>query len=108
MATLSGKLAGITLPIDHYGLYLNTQGKVTNPELALQNFRYAGELLCDIWRKDLIFGKTVDAQYVEELTNPFENLEFEGTDKEKTEERKQQKKKQESENDLPEFFVPWS
>ncbi|CAI2197189.1 13163_t:CDS:1, partial [Funneliformis geosporum] len=43
IATLSGKLAGITLPIDHFGTYLDTQGKVINPELALQNFRYAGE-----------------------------------------------------------------
>ena len=38
MVTLSGKLAGITLPIDHFGTHLNTQGKVINPELALQNF----------------------------------------------------------------------
>ncbi|CAB5135609.1 unnamed protein product [Rhizophagus irregularis] len=83
-------------------------GKVIVPELALQNFRYAGESLCDIWRKDLIFGKSVDARYVEELTNSFENIEFEGTDKEKAEEQKQQKKKQEKENDIPECFVPWS
>jgi len=33
----------------------------------------------------LIFERSVDAQYIEELTNPFENLEFEGTDKEKAE-----------------------
>ena len=38
MATLSGKLAGITLPIDHFGLHLNTQGKVIDPELALKIF----------------------------------------------------------------------
>src|SRR3954447_24700774 len=94
MATLSGKLAGITLPTDHFGTHLNTQGKVIDPELALQNFRYAGESLCDIWSRDLIFGKCVNARYVEELANPFENLEFEGTDKERIEERKQQKKKQ--------------
>ncbi|CAI2198569.1 19150_t:CDS:1, partial [Funneliformis geosporum] len=48
MATLSGKLAGITLPIDHFGTHLDTQSKVINPELALQNFRYAREVLCDI------------------------------------------------------------
>ncbi|CAB4486770.1 unnamed protein product [Rhizophagus irregularis] len=106
MATLSGKLAGITLPIDHFGLHLNTQGKVIVPELALRNFRYAGETLCDIWRRDLIFGKKVDAQYVEELSNPFENLEFEDTDKEKAEEQKQQKRKQEKGDDSPECFVP--
>ena len=93
MATLSGKLAGITLPIDHFGKHLNTQGKVNNLELALQNFRYAREALCDIWRHDLIFRRSVDAQYVKELDNPFENLHFEGTDKEKAEQQKQQKKK---------------
>lgn len=59
MATLSGKLAGITLPINHFGRHLNTQGRVTNPELATQNFQYAGEALCDIWSHDLIFGKQV-------------------------------------------------
>ena len=108
MATLSGKLAGITLPIDHFGTHLNTQGKVINPELALQNFQYAGEALCDIWRRDLIFGRSVDTRYVEELDNPFESLHFEGTDKEKAEQQKQQKKKQENENDSAECFVPWS
>jgi hypothetical protein len=81
---------------------------VINPELALQNFRYAGEALCKIWHRDLIFGRSVDAQYVEELANPFENLQFEGTDKEKAEQRKQQEKEQENGNDLPECFVPWS
>ncbi|PKB92170.1 hypothetical protein RhiirA5_445748 [Rhizophagus irregularis] len=35
MATLSEKLASITLPIDHFRLHLNTQGKVIIPELAL-------------------------------------------------------------------------
>jgi hypothetical protein len=108
MATLSGKLAGITLPIDHYGTHLNTQDKVINPDLALQNFRYAGEALCNIWHHDLIFGKSVDAWYVEELVNPFENLQFEGTEKEKIEEQKQQKKKQEKGIDSTECFVPWS
>jgi hypothetical protein len=56
----------------------------------------------------LIFGKSVDARYVKELTNPFENIEFEGMDKEKAKEQKQQKKKQEKENDILECFVPWS
>ncbi|GBC10440.1 hypothetical protein RclHR1_09630004 [Rhizophagus clarus] len=59
MATLSRKLAGITLPVDYFGSYLNTQGKVIDLE------------------------KSVDAQYVKELTNPFENIEFEGIDKKK-------------------------
>ncbi|CAB4494102.1 unnamed protein product [Rhizophagus irregularis] len=68
--------------------------KVTDPELATQNFRYAGEALCDIWSHDLIFGKQVNAQYVDTLTNPFENVQFEGTDKEKGEELKDKKNNQ--------------
>ena len=74
MATLSGKLAGITLPIDHFGKHLNLQGNVTDPELAAKNFQYAGEALCNIWSCDLIFGKHVDAQYINTHKNPFENL----------------------------------
>jgi hypothetical protein len=77
--------------------------------LALRNFKYAREALCDIWRCDLIFGRSVDARYVEELVNPFEDLHFEGTDKEKAEQRKQQQKRNwENENDSTECFVPWS
>ncbi|CAI2190742.1 7603_t:CDS:1, partial [Funneliformis geosporum] len=49
MATLSSKLAGITLPINHFGIHLNTQGKVIDLELAAQNFRYSREVLCEIW-----------------------------------------------------------
>ncbi len=64
-----------------------------DPELALRNFRYAGKSLCEIWHRDLIFGRSVDAQYIEELTNPFENLEFEGTDKEKAEQKNKKRNK---------------
>ena len=51
MATLSKKVAGITLPIDNFGNHLNSQGKVRDHELGLQNFRYAGEKLADLWRR---------------------------------------------------------
>jgi hypothetical protein len=54
IAILSSKLAGIILPIDHFGGHLNTQGKVIDPELAAQNFRYFKETLCKIWHYDLI------------------------------------------------------
>ena len=89
MAILSGKLADIVLPIDHFGTHLNMQGKVIDLVLALWNYQYAGGVFCDIWRYDLIFGKSVDARYVKEFVNPFENLQFEGTEK----------KKQKNEND---------
>ncbi len=117
MATLSGKLAGITLPIDHFGKHLNSQGNVINSELATQNFQYAGEALCDIWSRDLIFGKRVDAQFINTLKNPFEDLQFESTEKEKAEEleRQEQQKnaqnKDENETDetlTSECFISWS
>src|SRR6266540_2176128 len=97
MAILSGKLAGIMLPINHFGMHLNTQGKVINPELALQNFKYAKKTLCDIWNRNLIFEKHINAKYVEESKNLFENLQFEGTDKEKAEELKRQEKQKKKE-----------
>ncbi|PKC10142.1 hypothetical protein RhiirA5_498690 [Rhizophagus irregularis] len=116
MATLSGKLAGITLPIDHFGKHLDSQGKVINPELAARNFRYSGEALCEIWRRDLIFGKKVDACYVDMHTNPFEHIQFEGTEKEMVEKSKRRKKEQQKKlkeqdketHDNSECFVPWS
>ncbi|CAB4415067.1 unnamed protein product [Rhizophagus irregularis] len=119
MATLSGKLAGITLPIDHFGKYLNSQGDVTDPELAAQNFQHAGKALCDIWSRDLIFGKRIDAQYIDTIENPFEDLQFKSTEKEKDEElERQEKQKQKNaqnkdkdeadEITFSECFVPWS
>ena len=117
MATLSGKLAGITLPIDHFGVHLNTQGKVINLNLAAQNFHYLGEALCEIWHRNLIFGKKVDTYYVNILTNPFEHIEFEGTEKEKVEELKRRKKEeQKKSNDInkevththSECFILWT
>jgi len=75
MCTLSGKLAGITLPIDKFGSHLNSQGKVINPELAKKNFCYAGEALCTLWNKDQIFGKPVLTQYIAENTVSIEGRE---------------------------------
>ncbi len=116
MATLSSKLAGITLLIDYFGTHLNTQGKVINPELAAQNFCHSGEALCEIWHHDLIFGKKVDACYVDILTDPFEHIQFEETEREKVEELKRREKEQKKSNDIEkeathtcsECFVPWS
>jgi len=113
MATLSGKLAGIILPIDHFSKHLDSQGNITNPKLATQNFRYAEEALCNIWSRDSIFGKHVDARYIDTFTNPFENLEFKGTEKEKAEELKRQEKqnqknakKKDKTFTFPKCFVP--
>ncbi|CAG8832793.1 22040_t:CDS:2, partial [Cetraspora pellucida] len=112
MATLSGKLAGITLPVDHFGKHLDSQGKIIDSELAVQNFQYAGEILCDAWSCNLIFGKCVCTQYVDTFTNLFNNLQFEGSEKEMIEELKRQEKQNqiniEKKDEAPECFIPWS
>ncbi|CAG8833440.1 46089_t:CDS:2, partial [Gigaspora margarita] len=74
MFTLSGKLARIILPINHFGNHFDSQGKTIDTELATQNFCHAGTILCDIWCHDPIFGKYMNATYVDEATNPFINL----------------------------------
>ena len=71
MCTLSGKLAGITLPIDTFGSHLNSQGKVRDSELAKKNFCHAGEALYALWNRDQIFGKPVLTQYVEDNISHF-------------------------------------
>ncbi|CAB4430655.1 unnamed protein product [Rhizophagus irregularis] len=80
--------------LDYLSVRTHAPGRVTDSELATQNFRYAGEVLCDIWSHNIIFGKQVNAQYVYTLTNPFENVQFEGTNKEKGEELKDKKNNQ--------------
>jgi len=53
---------------------LNTQGKVIDSELAAWNFHYSGEAFCEIWHRNLIFRRKVDAYYIDVLTNPFEHI----------------------------------
>uniref|UniRef100_U9UL61 C2H2-type domain-containing protein n=1 Tax=Rhizophagus irregularis (strain DAOM 181602 / DAOM 197198 / MUCL 43194) TaxID=747089 RepID=U9UL61_RHIID len=71
--------------------------------------------LCNIWSRDSIFGKHVDAQYIDTLKNPFENLQFKSTEKEKAEELKRQQKQnnvqkddETNEHTFSECFVPLS
>ncbi|CAG8470119.1 9288_t:CDS:2, partial [Scutellospora calospora] len=70
------------------------RGKVNNQELAFKNFWYAKEAFCNIWCHDLIFGKRVNTQYVEEFTNPCKNLQFE--------------EKNQKQDNLTECSVLWS
>ncbi|CAG8783419.1 23675_t:CDS:2 [Gigaspora margarita] len=48
MASLSEKFASITLPIDNFESYLDSQEKVLDKDLALRNFEFAGNHLYDI------------------------------------------------------------
>ncbi|CAG8775471.1 30566_t:CDS:2 [Gigaspora margarita] len=76
MASLSSKLAGIMLPIDHFSTHLNSQGKVIDEELAMKNFRFSGEKLCDIWRRDKIHEKPVQVEYLDTHDNLLADMEI--------------------------------
>ncbi|CAG8787572.1 26318_t:CDS:2, partial [Gigaspora margarita] len=41
MSTLSEKLEGIVLPVDHFGFHLDTMRNITDSNLELRNFNYA-------------------------------------------------------------------
>jgi hypothetical protein len=71
MASLSEKLAGITLPIGEFGSHLNGQGNVIDEELARRNFEYSGKKLRDIWKRDNIHGKPVTVEYIDQERHPF-------------------------------------
>lgn len=71
MASLSAKLAGITLPVGKFGSHLNSQGNVVDDELARRNFEYSGKKLCDIWKRDDIHGKPVKVEYIDQVIHPF-------------------------------------
>jgi len=80
MSILSQKLAGITLLIDKFGSHLNSQGQVTDLELAMKNFRYAGEALCTLWKRNPIFGKPVIVQYTDQKNSLFNDILFSGSE----------------------------
>lgn len=80
MATLSQKLAGITLPIDRFSSRLNSQGQVIDLELAMKNFHYAGNALCALWERDPIFRKPVITQYTDQKSFPFGDIIFPGSE----------------------------
>ena len=69
MAPLSKELAGIILPHDSFGSYLDGNGNTTDPEKELQNFRKAGNLLSDVWSKTTIDGYPVTASWVDPSEN---------------------------------------
>ncbi|GBB88013.1 hypothetical protein RclHR1_14510010 [Rhizophagus clarus] len=69
MASLSGKLAGIELNAFTYGNHLGSvEGKITitDRDLGRNNFRHAGERLCELWSWDNINGHPVITTYVED------------------------------------------
>lgn len=65
MAPLSYQLSGVILKHDFYGSHLDSQGKTVDAQLERENFKHAGETLCDIWNHMLIDNYPVEATYVD-------------------------------------------
>ncbi|CAG8569541.1 15189_t:CDS:2 [Cetraspora pellucida] len=74
MAFLSEKLTGITLPIDEYGVHLDSQKNVVNKELAQYNFEFSENRLCELWNRDNIYDKPVTVYYVDQISQPFGDI----------------------------------
>ncbi|XP_065172441.1 uncharacterized protein [Atheta coriaria] len=65
MAPLSRELSGLILPHDSYGNHLDEQGRTKDHDLEKKNFQKAGEVLSEVWKKMVIDGHDVVAEYVE-------------------------------------------
>ncbi|CAG8630559.1 3187_t:CDS:2, partial [Scutellospora calospora] len=77
MASLSTKLAAIVLSINKYSTHLDSQSKVVDPELAEKNFKYADNLLCNLWNKDKIFRKPVLTEYIDTISTSASDISWE-------------------------------
>lgn len=60
---LSQELLGLILPYDHYGTHLNYAGSTVDQDLELQNVKYAGETLAEVWSKINIDFYAVIAEF---------------------------------------------
>ncbi|CAG8758483.1 9845_t:CDS:2, partial [Gigaspora margarita] len=65
MVPLSHDLAGIILPHNTFGSYLDEQLKTTNDKLEKHNFKAAGEILVSVWENTVIDGYPVLVEYVD-------------------------------------------
>ena len=64
MSNLNKELSGVILPHDHFGTHLDHNNKTIDEELELQNFKYAGEILAELWSKMVINGHPVAAEFI--------------------------------------------
>ena len=58
MAPLSRDLVGVLLPHDHFGNHIQSS-KTKDPALEKANFKYAGEVLAEIWSNSVFDGHPV-------------------------------------------------
>lgn len=65
LAPLSHATSGVILEAERYGSHLNEQGKTIDVDLELDNFKFAGEKLSEIWSEMTIDRQPVFSMYVE-------------------------------------------
>lgn len=65
MAPLSRELSGVILPHDHFGSHLDSQCRTMDEKVEKKYFRYAGEVLANIWGSVNIDNQPVCAEYTE-------------------------------------------
>lgn len=66
MAKFSNELAGLILPHDFYGSYLNSVGFTKDEDFEKKNFEFAGKTFAKVWRSVEINRFLVTAEYVTE------------------------------------------
>ncbi|KAG5875934.1 hypothetical protein JTB14_036467 [Gonioctena quinquepunctata] len=64
MAPLSRELAGLILAHDHFGSHLDDRGVTINEHLERSNFKFAGNVLAEVWSSMEIYGYHVTAKYI--------------------------------------------
>lgn len=76
MAPLSHELSSLIMPQDHFGSHLSSDGKTIDDNIEIENFKFAAEILCEIWSNMVIDNYNVQAVYVEpgELLPEIKNV----------------------------------
>lgn len=65
MAPLSHELAGLIIPHDQFGSHLDKNLNTVDEELEKRNFKFAGEVLAEVWNEMVIDGYPMMAEYVD-------------------------------------------
>ena len=63
MAPLSKEISGLILPYDTFGSHLDASNRTVDPELEVQNFAAAAEVLASVWSAMVIDDHPVVARY---------------------------------------------
>lgn len=64
LSPLAQDLAGLILPYDNFGTYLNEDGLTKHVELEKENFQSIGNILAEVWNMNILDEHPVVAEYV--------------------------------------------